>query len=121
MVPVVHTGSKSRHVSVSIDRTAVDVYDYASDPGTWPEWSARLGASRRRVEHHWVAESPMGRVVVDLAERNEYGVLDHTVTMPSGEVVYNPMRVLTDGDGSEVVPEAVPQPSAATTRSEEGR
>ncbi|WP_239088377.1 hypothetical protein [Planosporangium mesophilum] len=36
-------------------------------------------------------------------ERNKYGVLDHDVTMPSGEVVYNPMRVVPDGDGCEVV------------------
>ena len=31
------------------------------------------------------------------------GVLDHDVTLPSGEVIYNPMRVVPHGDGSEVV------------------
>ena len=36
-------------------------------------------------------------------ERNPFGVLDHEVTLPSGEVVYVPMRVLPDGDGCEVV------------------
>jgi hypothetical protein len=30
-------------------------------------------------------------------------VLDHDVTLPSGEVVYNPMRVIPDGHGCEVV------------------
>jgi hypothetical protein len=30
-------------------------------------------------------------------------VLDHDVTLPSGETVHNPMRVLANGDGSEVV------------------
>jgi hypothetical protein len=34
---------------------------------------------------------------------NEYGVLDHDVTLPSGEVVHNPMRVIADGHGCEVV------------------
>jgi hypothetical protein len=28
--------------------------------------------------------------------RNEYGVLDHEVTLPSGESVHNPMRVIAD-------------------------
>ena len=45
----------------------------------------------------------MGRVVVAFAPRNEFGVLDHDVTLPSGETVYNPMRVTVDGAGCEVV------------------
>ncbi len=35
---------------------------------------------------------------------NDLGVLDHTVTLPSGEAVFNPLRVLPGGvDWSEVV------------------
>ncbi len=45
----------------------------------------------------------MGRVAFAFAPRNEYGVLDHYVTLPSGETVYNPMRVIADGSGCEVV------------------
>jgi hypothetical protein len=30
-------------------------------------------------------------------------VLDHRVTLPSGEAFYNPMRVVPDGNGCEVV------------------
>jgi hypothetical protein len=45
----------------------------------------------------------MGRVAFAFVPRNEYGVLDHDVTLPSGEVVYNPMRVIPDGRGCEVV------------------
>jgi hypothetical protein len=45
----------------------------------------------------------MGRVSVAFVPRNEYGVLDHDVTLPSGEIIYNPMRVTKDGSGSEVV------------------
>jgi|1186.fasta_scaffold792378_2 hypothetical protein len=35
--------------------------------------------------------------------RNEFGVLDHEVTLPSGDVIYNPMRVIPYGDACEVV------------------
>ena len=45
----------------------------------------------------------MGRIVIDFTGRNDYGVLDHQVTLPSGDTVYNPMRVIADGAGSEVV------------------
>jgi hypothetical protein len=43
------------------------------------------------------------RQVVTFAPRNEFGVLDHDVTLPSGETFYNPMRVTVDGTGCEVV------------------
>jgi hypothetical protein len=45
----------------------------------------------------------MGRVSFAFVPRNEYGVLDHDVTLPAGDIIYNPMRVTRDGDGSEVV------------------
>lgn len=45
----------------------------------------------------------MGRVTVTFTGHNDFGVLDHTVTLPSGEKVYNPLRVIPDGDVSEVV------------------
>jgi hypothetical protein len=45
----------------------------------------------------------MGRIVVAFTPRNELGVLDHDVTLPSGETVYNPVRVIADGPACEVV------------------
>ncbi|TCO26150.1 polyketide cyclase/dehydrase/lipid transport protein [Kribbella steppae] len=95
--------STSRHLSTHIDRPTQDVYTYASNPANVPEWAAGLGGSIEQVDGDWVADSPMGRVVVKFAESNEYGVVDHEVALPSGETVYNPMRVIPDGDGCEVV------------------
>jgi hypothetical protein len=45
----------------------------------------------------------MGRVVVDFAPPNPFGVLDHDVTLPSGETVHNPVRVTPNADGCDVV------------------
>jgi hypothetical protein len=50
-----------------------------------------------------LVDSPVGRLVVAFADHNDYGILDHEVTMPSGETVYNPIRVIADGAGCEVV------------------
>jgi hypothetical protein len=94
---------QSRHVSAHIDRPAQDVYVYASDPANLPAWAPGLGSSVEVVDGNLYVESPGGRVVVEFAPRNDYGVLDHTVTGPDGGSDYNPMRVTTDGDGSEVV------------------
>jgi polyketide cyclase/dehydrase/lipid transport protein len=94
---------ESRHLSTHIDRPWRDVYEYASDPAHLPEWAPGLGSSIERVDGRWVMESPMGRIVVDFAPRNEYGVLDHRVTLASGETFYNPMRVTEDGTGCEIL------------------
>jgi hypothetical protein len=95
--------SESRHISMHIDRPAREVYDYASNPANLPDWAPGLANSAERVDGQWIVESPMGLVVVVFAARNEFGVLDHDVTLPSGETIYNPMRVTVDGTGCEVV------------------
>jgi hypothetical protein len=95
--------SESRHVSVHIDRPAAEVYEYVSDPANIPQWAPGLGSAVEKVDGRWFVESPMGRVGLVFAPRNEYGVLDHDVTLPSGQVFYNPMRVTADGSGCEVV------------------
>lgn len=93
----------SRHISVRIDRPAGEVYDYASDPANLPTWAPGLGSSVELVNGQWVAESPMGRVVFAFCPVNGYGVLDHNVILPSGETVYNPMRIIADESGCEAV------------------
>jgi hypothetical protein len=95
--------SESRQISEWIDRRAADVYEFASDPANVPQWAPGLGTSIENVNGRWFVETGSGRVGLAFAERNQFGVLDHEVTLPSGEVIYNPMRVVPHGDGSEVV------------------
>ena len=95
--------STTRHVSTYIDRPVQDVYEYASDPTHLPEWAPGLCSSVEKIDGQWIAESPMGRIVLGWTPRNEFGVLDHHVIVPSGETFYNPMRVTVHGAGSEVV------------------
>ena len=97
-------GSRSRHLSIDIDRPVADVYAYAADPRNLPSWAAGLaGADLAYDDGHWVSESPMGRVTFTFAPPNDFGVLDHDVTLPTGETVRNPLRVIGDGEGTEVV------------------
>jgi hypothetical protein len=92
-----------KHISVSINCSAAQVYEFASNPENLPQWAAGLSGSIKKVDEDWIAESPMGRVKVKFVEKNKFGVLDHDVTLPSGVKVYNPMRVFPNHDGSELV------------------
>ena len=86
------------------NRSPADVYAFASDPRNLPRWARGLaGTIEPGTDGSWLADSPMGKVSVRFAERNNLGVLDHDVTLPDGTTVHNPMRVLPNAKGSEVV------------------
>jgi hypothetical protein len=40
---------------------------------------------------------------VSFVPANEFGVIDHTVTIASGIRVYNALRIVPNGDGCEVM------------------
>jgi hypothetical protein len=81
------------------------VYRFAAAPENMPRGAVGLGTSfKPQSDGSWIAEGgPVGSATVRFVERNRFGVLDHDVTVPTGETVHNPMRVLPNGDGSEVV------------------
>lgn len=93
----------ARHISIAINRPVGEVYEFAGNPENLPKWAAGLSSSIGMVDDTWVAETSTGPVRVKFAERNEFGVLDHFVVTASGESIYNPLRVLGNGDGAEVV------------------
>lgn len=93
----------SRQISVSIAAPSAAVYDYASNPGNLLKWAAGLA----------------GAVKVEFAERNHLGVLDHVVTLPSGQKIMAPLRVSAKGDGSEVVFTLIQTPDMSDKQMEE--
>ena len=94
----------SQHIGVVIRRSPEEVYEFAAEPANMQRWAAGLAKSEVvREGSSLVTESPMGRVTVRFVERNAYGVLDHEVLLPSGETVYNPLRVLPHPEGAEIV------------------
>jgi hypothetical protein len=95
---------ESRHVSRVISASPRTVYDFVANVDNLPTWASGLAQAdvARDGELLWV-ESPMGRVSVRFIAPNEFGILDHDVTLPSGATVTNPMRVLAHPEGAEIV------------------
>ncbi|MBO9668155.1 MAG: SRPBCC family protein [Bdellovibrio sp.] len=95
---------RCQHISVSIQKTPAEVYAFASQPDNMPKWAAGLSRSTMKKSGEvWIADSPMGSVTVKFAPHNSFGVLDHDVTLSNGALFHNPLRILKNGGGSEVV------------------
>jgi hypothetical protein len=94
---------EARTLSVSIDRPAGEVYEFLSRPQNFPKWASGMGGSLRQEGGEWRVETPEGPATVRFSERNSYGVVDHSVRLPSGEVIYMPLRVVTRGACCELV------------------
>ena len=91
-----------RKLRVSIDRPAAEAYDFLSVPENFARWASGLGGSLRRAGGDWIAETAEGPVKVCFSERNTFGVLDHSVTLPQGRSVYVPLRVRPRSKGCEL-------------------
>jgi len=100
---VMATMYQSRTLSVQISRHPRDVYTFTSVPENFPRWASGLGKSLKRVNGEWMAETPQGPRKVRFTERNEFGILDHYVSLEPGVELYIPMRVIPNGSGSELI------------------
>src|SRR5262245_9099259 len=94
---------ETRTISISIRRDWRDVYEFAHRPENFARWASGAAKSLRKEGGDWVADGPDGRAVLRFAPRNEFGVLDHTVTLASGAEVRVPLRVVPNGRGCEVM------------------
>ncbi|MCD2194536.1 SRPBCC family protein [Actinomycetospora endophytica] len=99
------TDAGTRHVSRLIARPWREVYEYAADPRNLVHWASGLATATVTPvgDGTWLASSPFGEVTVRFTEPNDLGVLDHTVRMPDGTEVLNPMRALPHAVGTEVL------------------
>src|SRR3989338_7448170 len=94
---------QSRTLNITIACSPRKVYEFVSNPENLPRWAAGLGKSVRKSDAGWVVDTPQGPAQIRFAEKNDFGVLDHYVILASGVEVYVPMRVVSNGSGSEVI------------------
>ncbi|WP_082232032.1 hypothetical protein [Halobacillus massiliensis] len=94
---------ESKTVSVSINRPMEEVYQFVLEPMNLAAWAKSFCLSVAKKEGDWIAETEDGWAKVEFVPENEYGVLDHYVTMGTGAEILNPMRVVPNGSGCEVI------------------
>ncbi len=98
------TCHEARIIHVSIDRDWREVYAYMADPMNMPHWASGLSDTMRPEGEVYIADGgPIGKITVRFAPRNDFGVVDHRVTLESGVSVDNALRVVPNGSGAEVM------------------
>ena len=93
----------TRQLSISIDVPFARAYAYAQKPEHFAEWAAGLANTLHRTEHGWVADTPEGEAQVEFSPPNDYGVLDHRVHLDGKPPIEIPLRMIANGDGTEVL------------------
>jgi hypothetical protein len=94
---------KSKTMSTAIKSDPKTVYDFVSNLENLPRWASSTFPTINEVNGEWVVDTQNGRNKVMITEKNNFGILDHHVKLTSGVEVYVPMRVVKNGDGSEVM------------------
>lgn len=68
-----------------------------------PFWASGLASGLTQDGDDWIAEGTLGTARVRFAPHNDFGVIDHWVTLESDLQVYNALRVVPNGDGCEIM------------------
>lgn len=94
---------EAKIIHISVDRDWREVYGFAGRPENMPLWASGLASGLAQDGDDWIARGVLGTVRVSFVPPNEFGIVDHTVTIESGLRVYNALRVVPNGDGCEVM------------------
>ncbi len=105
------TPMPARIIHLTVNRPWREVYDFASQPENMPRWAAGLASGLKPDGEDWIGDGgPIGKIQVRFAPENDFGVIDHTVTLQTGINVENALRVIPNGDGAEIMFTLLRQP-----------
>ncbi len=108
---------EARTISVSIDRSWLDLYEAIWRPECFPAWASGLSKSSLEKDGcNWKAEGPEGEIRIRFTDQNLFGVMDHYVGVGRGPEIYVPLRVIPNADGAEVVLTLFRQPHTAEAK-----
>jgi hypothetical protein len=89
-----------KNISISINKSAVEVYRFTSNPENFPKWIDFIKSMTNQGEF-WVGKTDIGDIKIKFAPANDFGIVDHQVTLTDGTTVNNPMRAIANNKGCE--------------------
>ncbi len=90
-------------MTVSIKCSSAEVYAFVFDLENLPQWAPAFALAISREGEDWTIETEQGKMTIRMCAKNKLGVLDHTI-FPTPDVKIDvPMRVVKNGEGSEII------------------
>ncbi len=108
---------EAKVITCSVRRNARDIYEMLWRPESFTRWASGLSsASLERDDLGWKAQGPEGPIRITFTEHNDLGVMDHWVDLGNDLIVYVPLRIIPNEDGSEVMLTLFRQPSMSAEK-----
>jgi len=101
---------EAKIVHIGIEKNWRDIYAFAAKPENMPLWASGLASGLTQDGEDWVAHGALGNARIRFTPHNDFGVLDHLVTLQTGAQVHNALRVVPNGSGAEVMFTLLKQP-----------
>ncbi len=94
---------RSHTITISIERSHDEVYAFLSKPANYASWAAVRPETFKPIgDGDWLGDTTFGQRHFRFTPHNAFGVLDHAIFVPGGELFFNPMRVTPNGDGCDL-------------------
>jgi len=108
---------EAKVITCSVRRNARDLYEMLWRPESFARWASGLSsASLERDDRGWKAQGPEGPIRITFTDHNGFGVMDHWVDLGGGGIVYVPLRIIPNEDGSQVMLTLFRQPDMSTEK-----
>src|SRR5450432_1665686 len=94
---------RSKTIAQSLDHAPQALFDWLANPDNLPQWHGTLCRSVARKNGGWTATSPRGTVVLRILRNDHARLLDLIQQIPTGGECATSIRVLPNGESSEIV------------------
>lgn len=93
---------ESEIITITIDRSFERGASFLVVPENFAHWAAGMGTPKENHGDEWTVVTPVGDAKVVFSPANDFGVVDHTVFLPDGQIVHVPVRAVRNGDMTDV-------------------
>lgn len=95
---------RSHTISVSIDYPYEAAYRFLADPENYGQWAALDRETYHLLDNgDWEGMTNVGGIRhFRFTPENAFGVLDHAMFVPGEELLWTPMRVMPNEEGTEL-------------------
>ena len=108
---------EAKVIACSVQQSARELYEMLWAPESFPKWASGLSSAMlERDGASWKVQGPEGPIRIRFSDYNGFGVMDHWVELGESRVIYVPMRIIVNGDGSEVMLTLFRQPGMSAEK-----